>query len=102
MSQKKKPTADPLAWCCLRCGHEFSLERARAYKKANLIPRSQKGLLHVCGACKELHLEDGGKMRLLTPAEKLQLYVEMPRTMAAVEAFVCPPDGADTLVIPNG
>lgn len=97
MSQKKK------GWRCVGCGMRLRQELAPAARAAAKALRAEKGVLHVCGKCKCLMVEDGkGSLRELTVAEKFEFYAEQPNAARTIEVGVFPTEGGATLLVqPN-
>lgn len=82
---------DRRLWRCQKCG--AAMPREDAERMEADARRKNPGVrfasfIHTCGDCHTLHYraESGAGLRLLTPAERLRLELDIPRAVAAAEA----------------
>jgi hypothetical protein len=100
MSRKRKN-----AWRCKGCGmqmHRGLAEQANQVKDG--MGMQHKTVMHICGQCKTLHIQDGDGLRLATPAEQFAYRMQMGKLADQIDAAKVPATDVPTgsLIIAEG
>lgn len=83
-------------WSCAGCGAGLWREFAAPAEAAPHV-------VHCCGACKTLHVQEGAGLRRLTAAERFELELRLEGLLRAIEATTFPASrvASGTLIIPE-
>lgn len=74
-------------WKCAGCGAGMWRELRAKAQRVSEMRGVKNPVVHVCGGCGTMHLEEGDGLRRLTPAEKFALRCETPEATELATAM---------------
>lgn len=102
--ERRKARAASPPWRCENCGMRFRSGadvKPVAHAALDAMTGGRPGILiHVCGGCRTLHVEERGKLRRMTPAEEFAARVQEPLLFDGFDDWQPPSDpSADAFLL---